>query len=100
MLHFTCDHCGKALASGEDQRYVVKIEAFSAEEMADVTEADLEEDHMQAVSELLRNLEETDSAVEEPNKHFRYDLCQGCHQRFVRDPLGKENNQKLFFSKN
>ena len=57
---------------------------------------------MEAVSELLRDLEEADGGVDlpEPSKHLRYDLCPECHQRFLRDPLGKEHQHKLFFSKN
>ena len=59
MLHVTCDHCGKQMRAGED-RYVVKIEVFAAHDPAEITEADLEEDHMEAVSELLRELEEAE----------------------------------------
>ena len=28
MIHFTCDLCGKEMNASNDQRYVVKIEAF------------------------------------------------------------------------
>ena len=54
MLHFTCDLCGKELRPGEDQRFVVKIEAFAAHDPAELTEEDLDEDHMEAISQLLR----------------------------------------------
>jgi hypothetical protein len=102
MLHVTCDLCGKKLQAGEDHRFVVKIEAFAAHDPAEITEADLEEDHMQAVSQLLRDMEDNPGEVEVPpaNKSFRYDLCSDCHQKFVRDPLGKEIGQKFDFSKN
>ena len=99
MLHFTCDHCGKDLRQGHE-RFVIKIEAYAAEDPRAITEADLDEDHMEAVSQLLRDMEDTDAALDEPNKQFRYDLCPGCHERFVQDPLGKETAHKLFFSKN
>ena len=100
MVHFTCDHCGKELRPGEEHRFVVKIEAYAAEDPSAITEADLEEDHMEAVSELLHDMEECGIDLDEPNKQFRYDLCQECHKRFIQDPLGKENAHKLFFSKN
>jgi hypothetical protein len=100
MLNFTCDHCGKELRSGEEQRYVVKIEAYAAEDPRAITEADLEEDHMEAVSALLREIEDCGADVDEPHKQIRYDLCNECHKRFIDDPLGKDNSQKLFFSKN
>jgi hypothetical protein len=80
---------------------VVKIEAFAARDPAQLTEADLDEDHMEAVSQLLRDLEENGEIEVAPScKKFRYDLCSECHTRFVGDPLGKELVQKFHFSKN
>ena len=100
MLNFTCDHCGRELRPGEEQRYVVKIEAYAAEDPCAITEADLEEDHMEAVSALLSEIEDVGADIDEPHKQIRYDLCHECHKRFIHDPLGKDNSQKLFFSKN
>jgi hypothetical protein len=96
MVHFTCDQCGKELRNRED-RYVVKIEVFAAHDPAELTDDDLEEDHMEAVSQLL---EDGDSDVEPATKHFRYDLCDSCRSKFTRDPLNKETAQKFDFSKN
>lgn len=103
MLHVTCDLCGKELCPGHDHRYVVKIEVFAADDPAKITEADLDEDHMEAVSELLRSMEENGEEPEilEPvYNHFRYDLCPECHKKYLRDPLSKEAVQKFHFSKN
>jgi hypothetical protein len=102
MVHVTCDLCGKELRPGETEHYVVKIEAFAAQDPAELTDADLEEDHLEAIGEILRELEETDAELELPpaTRRFRYDLCPECHQRFVRDPLAKEYSQKVTFSKN
>ena len=102
MLHVTCDLCGKELRPGDDH-HVVKIEIFAAQDPAEITEADLDDDHMEAVSELLREMEdglEDPDVAEPPHRHFRYDLCPGCRKRFVRDPLGKEAAQKFDFSEN
>ena len=89
MLHVTCDLCGKELRTGEDLHYVVKIEAYAAADPAEITEADLDEDHMDVVSQLLQECEDNDCDVNlvEPYKEFRYDLCQDCHRKFVRDPM-------------
>ena len=57
MLHVTCDLCGKEIRPGDDHRYVVKIEVYSANDPAEITEADLEEDHMEAVSQMLQDVE-------------------------------------------
>jgi hypothetical protein len=103
MLHITCDLCGKELSPGQDDRYVVKIEAFAAHDQGKLTEADLDDDHMEAVSELLQDMAgQADDAEAFPpaSKHFRFDLCPNCHQKFVRDPLSKDASQKFDFSKN
>jgi hypothetical protein len=101
MVHFTCDQCGKELRPDGDPRFVVKIEAFAAHDPAELTEADLEEDNLEAIGELLRAAEEGEPVdLPEPTRHFRFDLCGDCHQRFVRDPLGKESGTKVSFSEN
>ena len=101
MLHVTCDQCGKELRPGDD-RYVVKLEVFASHDPAELTEADLDEDHMEAVSQMLcamEDLGETED-VEPTTHHFRFDLCPECRKRFVRDPLSKEGAQKFDFSEN
>ena len=103
MLHVTCDLCGKELLPGDDHRYVVKIEVFAAHDPTEITDADLDEDHMEAVSQLLNEMDDelTDPDEIAPSyKNFRYDLCPNCHKKFLRDPLGKEAAQKFDFSEN
>jgi hypothetical protein len=101
MLHITCDLCGKELGTGADH-YVVKIEVFAAHDPAEITEADLEEDHMEAVSQMLQDAEDHGGAerIEPASQQFRYDMCPECRKRFVRDPLSKEAAQKFHFSEN
>jgi hypothetical protein len=100
MLHFTCDLCGRELRQGEDHHFVVKIEAYAAHDPAEITEEDLDDDHMEAISQLLRDNDGEDTEVAAARKGFRYDLCPECHTRFLRDPLGREGVQKFDFSKN
>ena len=103
MLHVTCDLCGKELLPGDDHRYVVKMEVFAGHDPAKITDADLDDDHMEAVSEMLRETEECyadPDAVAPAYKKFRYDLCPECHKKFVRNPLSKEPAQKFDFSEN
>ncbi len=101
MLHITCDLCGKELQASTDH-YVVKIEVFAAHDPAGLTEADLDEDHVEAVSQMLRELEEVDDPDEmDPgSRQFRYDLCPTCRKKFVQAPLTKEPAQKCNFSEN
>jgi hypothetical protein len=97
MMHFTCDLCGKDLQPGDDPRYVVKIEAYAAHDPAELTEDDLDDDHLEAISQVLSDLEDGGNGPDlpPPSKSFRYDLCPCCHERFLSDPLGREHAFKL-----
>jgi hypothetical protein len=100
MLHITCDLCGKELRSGEDH-HVVKIEVFAAHDPAELTEADLDADHMEQVSQMLREADDCPVEDLEPaSRHLRFDLCPECRKRFLRDPLNKDAAQKFDFSEN
>jgi hypothetical protein len=102
MVHVTCDLCGKELMPGDDHGYVVKIEVYASHDPTELTEGDLDEDHMEEVSQLLQDMEEnlTDVELTPAYKNFRYDLCPTCHKKFLRDPLGREAAQKFDFSEN
>jgi|SRR5579883_1310158 hypothetical protein len=105
MLHITCDLCGTELRPGQDH-YIVKIEVFARHDPAQLTEADLEEDHMEAVSQLLRELDDAEAAqaIQPTRHHLRYDLCPECRQRYLDNPLQKDSTkeaaQKFDFSEN
>jgi hypothetical protein len=100
MLRVTCDGCGKELGKGVDH-HILKLEVFAANDPGELTEADLDEDHLDAVGELLQQLPEGEEApVEPPYARLRYDLCPGCRRRFLRDPLGLAAATKFHFSKN
>jgi hypothetical protein len=103
MVHVTCDLCGKELRVQEDQRYIVKIEVYAATDPFEITEEDLDEDHMEAVSELIQDDEE--EALLEPQEELarqtrRYDLCPTCRKKFLKDPLNREANLHFDFSEN
>jgi hypothetical protein len=103
MLHFTCDLCGKEMLPGDDGRYVVQLEVYSAHDPAELTEADLDQDHMDEISQILAEMEDQPDDCDEtaPDyKKLRYDLCSDCHKKFLRDPLGKDAAQKFHFSEN
>lgn len=103
MLHISCDLCGKELRPGEDSHFVVKIEVFAVPEANTLTEADLDEDHLEAVGQILREMEDSVEEFEEEvptTQHLRYDLCPCCRKKFLHHPLGKEVVHKLYFSQN
>jgi hypothetical protein len=101
MLRIMCDGCGKELGKGE-AHHVVKIEVFANASAGQLTEEDLDRDHLEEVAEILAEMEEgPGEAVPEPSTaRLRYDLCSPCRRRYMRDPLAKENAPKLHFSKN
>lgn len=100
MVHFSCDLCGKALQAGEDH-FVVKIEVFASADAPRLTEADLDEDHLEAVGQMLNDLD--DDELDDPaptTRAFRYDLCPACQKKFTHDPLHKDHAPKFLFSEN
>jgi hypothetical protein len=102
MVHFTCDLCEKVLEETED-RFVVQIEVFAAGEPAEITEADLDKDNLEAVAKQLQETEdEPDGRDSERSTHkFRFDLCPACRKRYERAPLAREAAaQKFDFSEN
>lgn len=104
MVHFTCDLCGKDLTSSGEIRFVVKISAYPGSDPDRITEGDLDEDHMEEVSDLIRREQQLDSAEFEAQgfKGFRFDLCPCCHKKYINDPLGREFSRADIsdFSKN
>lgn len=98
MIHFTCDLCGKELRPGEHQRFVLRMEAYAAQDPCELTEEDLAEDNLEEVSQLLQEPENLD--VPPATQRLRFDLCCDCHRRFLRDPLGKKQHISLFSSEN
>jgi hypothetical protein len=98
MLHFSCDLCGQPL---DDRRFIVRMEVFPAFDPHDITEEDLDADHLQEVADELREMEVTGGVVEDLSpKSFRFDLCPRCHARYTKDPLGREALRRLNFSEN
>ena len=99
MIHFTCDLCAKELVD-TDHRFVVRIESYAAAEPVALTESDLDQDRLDEVGEMLRDLENGVGEEAPPRANFRFDLCDECHCRLCRDPLGKDVMPKLHFSQN
>ena len=85
-----------------DGRFVVKIEAYPGFDPTEIKEDDLEDDPMEAVSQILQRDEalSSDALSSTLHKGFRFDLCPSCHRKFVNDPLGKEAIRSFDFSKN
>lgn len=105
MMHFSCDFCGKDMTPDGTERYVLKMEAFAATDPAELTDDDLETDHVEEMARMLCEMEEADAEPQPlppTSKKMRFDLCPGCYRKFVNDPLGREgaSTAKLHFSPN
>jgi hypothetical protein len=103
MLHFSCDICGKDLTPEGAARFVVKMEAFAATDPAQLTDDDLDTDHVEEMAQLLSEIEDGDTAAPEllpACKQLRFDLCPTCYRKFVKDPLGRDAAARFDFSEN
>ena len=100
MRHFTCDSCGRPVASCE--HFLASIEVRPAFDPNQLTEGDLDADHLQEVAAMIENIEATGVEPEDEleSRVFQFDLCQQCRNRFVSDPLGREVPRWLNFSNN
>ncbi|NDC52876.1 MAG: hypothetical protein EBZ74_00965 [Planctomycetia bacterium] len=110
MLHYSCDLCKRPIDPHADVRHVVKIEVFEAvEDEGDALccnpETGREEaDHLEEMQGLLESIDDRDLEREgmfgEGTHAFRYDLCDACRSRFLKNPLGVKPGKKLDFSQN
>ena len=99
MQHFTCDLCGCRI---DEQRYVVKLEVYPTFDPDQLSESDLDVDHLQAVAESIGQEDAVGLNTDEAHGigPLQFDLCGHCQRRFRRDPLGKTNRTPLHFSEN
>ena len=105
MLHYSCDICKRPITAGTDVRHVVKIEVFPAVDDASCGGAPVvghhDADHLDEMQELLERLDDDDLAgIEEDTRSLRFDLCDACRQRFVKNPLGLKSGKQFNFSQN
>jgi hypothetical protein len=113
MLHYSCDICKRPIDTHADVHHIVKIEVFQAvEEVADhgcsdgdgsLHDGQLgEADHLEEMQDMLERLDEEDLQAElsDGARSMRFDLCDACRQRFVKNPLGVKSGKQLDFSNN
>jgi hypothetical protein len=101
MIHYSCDCCKREL-DPEDLRYVVKMEVFAALDPAAIDEADEDRDNLQEIQEILQRAEDNagEAISSDVYEQLRFDLCDECHKKFLKNPLGREASKQFYFSKN
>jgi hypothetical protein len=106
MLHYSCDSCKRPIDHVSDVRHVVKIEVFPAVEdqpcgCQDSDAGTADADHLEDMQDVLEHLDESDLAdLDDSTRSLRFDLCDTCRQRFVKNPLGINLGKQLYFSNN
>ena len=109
MLHYSCDLCKRPIDTATDVRHVVKIEVFQAVEEGGGSgccgaEAEDMGDHLDDMQHMLETIDERDLHAEGDfnggAQSLRFDLCDACRTRFLKNPLGIKTGKKLDFSQN
>ena len=107
MLHYSCDLCQRPIDPQLGLRHVVKISVFPAvqgepDELCEGDAAAMCDDHLENMHDLLERMEEQDLAafLDDGSRSLRFDLCDACRQRFLRNPLGAKPNKSFSFSQN
>lgn len=104
MLHYSCDVCKRPIDPKAGARHVVKIEVFPAIEDGQPSGCQGDEvadaDHLDEMQDLLERLDCDESMLDDGTRSMRFDLCDACRQRFVKNPLGVKTGKQLDFSQN
>ncbi len=89
VKYYTCDRCGARIEANE-LRYVLKMNIFAAYDTMKIELSDLEKDYEDEIRKLIEKIEHMDpkQLQEDVFKQFSFDLCRGCQQKFLRNPLG------------
>lgn len=99
MVLIACDLCGKEIQPETGRFYVVRMEVLTRGK-TDLTDEDLSEDNLEAVSQVLQDADGELGYEEVPVRQtLRFDLCPNCRNKFVKDPLNRES-LSLDFSSN
>jgi hypothetical protein len=104
MLHYSCDLCKRPIDSKAGTRHVVKIEVFPAVEDSQPCEchgpAEGDADHLEEIQGILEMIDGEDAEFEDATRSMRFDLCDACRLRFVKNPLGVKSGKHFDFSQN
>lgn len=100
MIHFSCDRCERRINSEEEFRYVVKIEARAALDVANDGEDEGDRDHLMELHDLIESTCDTDCDEDQSYHQLRYDLCPECYSKFMQNPVGVNVSRNFDFSQN
>ena len=90
MIRFECDRCGTSLSANDEERFIVKIEAFAAAGPVDFSRQEMGEDRTDQIRSLIEQLNnaDPDHVEDQTYRSIHFDLCKNCHRDFLAKPLG------------
>jgi hypothetical protein len=99
MVHYSCDACKRPIHPQNDVHHVLKIEIVPAVDDLG-PECCHDADHLEEMQGLLEEEAADAESLDEPSRLLRFDLCDACRERFLRNPLGMALVKQLDFSPN
>lgn len=101
MIRYTCDRCKRDINPTTDLRYMVTIEIEAAGE-TDVTDLVDDVDHLEELQEVIQSSDEICASVFDDDLYQRkqFDMCKACFQQYIRNPLARDLNAPVGYSKN
>ena len=83
-----CHRCGAALAPGEGNFYVVRIEAFADPTPPALTEGDLDLDLDAEIGKLLEEMKHMteQELMDQVYRRLTIHLCGACYRTWIEDP--------------
>jgi len=93
MKYCSCDFCGTRIEQNE-LRYVLKMSIFAAYDTLQIELADLQKDYEDEIRKLVEKMKQMNpkELEEDVFKQFSFDLCRQCQQRFIKNPLGRKQD--------
>lgn len=73
-----------------NQHFVAKIEVAPAFDPDDLTDADLDVDHLEMIADMIAATNSTgdDEYDELAPRQFQFELCPTCSRQYIQSPLG------------
>ncbi len=101
MIHYSCDRCKRDIDGSTDLRYTVTVEIEAALDGLDHELVD-DPDHLDDIQDMLDSADDLCSSVfdDEVYQRKQFDLCKDCFRLYIKNPLSRETNTPIGFSKN
>jgi hypothetical protein len=101
VIRYNCDRCKRDIDPATDLRYRVSIEIEAAGEEDESKLVD-DVDHLEELQELIQSADDLCASVFDDDlyQQKQFDLCKCCFQQYIRNPLARDLNASVGYSKN